>query len=169
MKSIVNTLLTAVALMGFAALGRYTLPSACPVGGRVRVLFNQTYYVRPHPGGKDIAGNAALGSISTGDGWLGVDKVEGRFFHITEIGWVLGEGLEVDCTGEKQTEAPVRMLTPSATITNAERATATATSTRTPLPQMTPTRLAAQIVYCSNVPAVTQIESSVWRVVCDYR
>src|SRR6185436_15441319 len=53
-----------------------------PVGCRVRVMFDQNYFVRPRAGG-NITGNPVLKSISTKDGWFDVDKVEGQFFHIT--------------------------------------------------------------------------------------
>lgn len=33
----------------------------------------------------------------------------------------------------------------------------------------TPTRIAAQLIYCANRPRVVEIEPGLWRVVCEYR
>lgn len=43
------------------------------------------------------------------------------------------------------------------------------TNTSQPTLQPTPTRIAAQIIYCISQPDVIQIELGLWRVICKYR
>ena len=125
----------------------------CPGLALVQVQPGFALNVRTQPGGT----GQILGIVVEKSGELRVIEERDGFLRLETGGWIVNKYLSISCWG---------LGTPMA-ITVVPSSTATFEATRTPLP--TPTRIAAQFIYCASLPNVTEIEPRLWRVECDFR
>ena len=132
------------------------MPIPCPgPGSIVRVIPGAGNNLRPNAGG-NIAGNAATKTLHFEDGEFAVLEgpvhLNGDDWLRVEGGWMWSHSLSVVCA----------TATPTATRT----ATATSTPRATSGPQVTPTRIERNLLWCKR-GSVTVVPGERDRVECD--
>jgi len=134
--------------------GAMLIPCPGP-GSIVRVIPGAGNNLRPNAGG-DIAGNTKIKTLHFEDGEFAVLEgpvhLNGDDWLRVEGGWMWSHSLSVVCA-------------PTVTATATRTATATSTPRATSGPQVTPTQIQHNGVWCSEEPQVRRIGDA-WFVEC---
>ena len=127
---------------------------ACPGLALVQVQSGFALNVRAQSGGV----SQILSSVTERDGELRIVEERTGFLRLETGGWIINKYLSILCW---ELGMPVPTSSPTATAT---RPVVIMTQT----PRATPTRIAMQLIYCATQPEIVEVETGLWRVVCNY-